>query len=150
MTKENKKKLFTIIALVLLLVLVLYFYTYFFANKTNKVIYQDSLRRIYLNEKKEYRKNGQLSGRLMWKMVYEDMKTGQRWFVAGNSKKGFTDKKMAKILLNTVDQGKLKSFDHVEGAGVTLALAKSDVHSNLISKKGVSDIKFPEMPDMEI
>lgn len=86
----------------------------------------------------------------MWRMVYEDQKTGNRWFVMGNSNKGFPDSKMAKIVLNTVEKGQRRSFDLVERAGVTLKAATTDVHSNLIDKRGLDDLgnidfDFPEI-----
>ncbi len=136
---QKYKKLYMGLALLILLALLIYFFTYFFANKNNKVIYQDAQRRIYLTSKKEYKK-----GREMWRMVYEDQKTGNRWFVLGNSKKGFSDKAMAKIVINTIDQGKSKSFDQVESAGVTMAKATTDIHSNLIDKKEIGDF-FPDI-----
>lgn len=57
----------------------------------------------------------------------------------GNSKKGFPEKKMATIVLNTVDKGQKKSFDLVQGAGVLITESKTDVHTNLIEKKSISD-----------
>lgn len=141
---QKYKKLYLGLALLLLLVLLIYFFTYFFANKNKKVIYQDTQRRIYLTEKKEYKK-----GREMWRMVYEDQKTGNRFFILGNSKKGFSDKAMAKIVINTIDQGKTKSFDQVEGAGITMRKATTDIHSNLIDKKGIGDL-FPSSETLEL
>lgn len=137
---QKNKKLLIALALLILLALLIYFYTYFFSEDNKKVIYQDAQRRIYLNQKKEYK-----PGRLMWRMVYEDQKSGNRMFVLGNSLKGFSDKKMAQIVLNTIDKGKYKSFDQVEQVGITMKAAKTDIHSNLIAKKDVSEM-FPEMP----
>ncbi len=138
----NKRNLFLLLGLLLLLALLIYFYTYYFSNGSNKVIYQDAQRRIYLNEKKEYKK-----GREMWRMVYEDQKTGDRYFVLGNSKKGFSNDKMAKVVLNTLDQGKMSSFDQVQGAGVTIKKAKTDVHSNLVGKKDIGEF-FPDFDEI--
>lgn len=132
---QKYRKLYIGLAILLLLVLLIYFYTYFFANKNNKVIYQDTARRIYLTEKKAYGNKG----REMWRMVYEDQKTGKRFFVLGNSKKGYSEKKMVKILLNTIDQKQTKSFDQVESVGVTMKEAKSDIHSNNV-KKGPDEV----------
>lgn len=136
MEKKKKNTFFIVLGLLLLLVLIFYFYTYFFAAENKKVIYEDPQRRIYLNERKVYG----TKGREMWRMVYEDMKSGQRYFVLGNSKKGLKEKEMAKVIINTVDQGKTKSFDQVNSIGVTMKSAKTDIHSNLIAKKGASDI----------
>src|SRR6476469_1152644 len=130
---KSKKFWFWTFAILIILVLLWYF-TYYLANGANKVIYQDSTRRIYLTSRKEYK-----PGRDLWRMVYEDMKTGKRSYVMGNSKKGFPEKKMAEILINTIDQGKQRSFDQVQGAGVMITVAKTDIHTNLVSKKTVSD-----------
>jgi hypothetical protein len=135
MNKIFKSKKFWFWVFIILFVLVLlYYFTYVLANKQGKIIYQDTTRRIYLNLKKEYK-----PGREMWRMVYEDQKTGKRFFIMGNSVKGFSEKKMAKIVLNTIDQGKNRSFDQVQSAGIVIKEAKTDVHSNLISKKTVGD-----------
>jgi hypothetical protein len=133
--KKRKRALFFILALLILIAVFLYFYTYVFAKDSKKIIYEEGQRRIYLLEKKEYKK-----GREMWRMVLEDQKTGQRFFILGNSKKGYDNKKMAEIVINTVDQQKLKSFDQVQGAGITMRVAKTDLHSNLIEKNKISDI----------
>lgn len=132
----KNKKLWIGLALLLLLGLALYFYTYFFSADSEKVIYQDAQRRIYLVNKKNYAR----PDRELWNMVYEDQKTGNRWFILGNSKKGYPNKKMAQIVLNTVDKGQMKSFDLVQGAGVTLRKSTTDIHSNIIDKKTPSDV----------
>lgn len=139
--RSKYKKLWYALAILLLLALLFYFYTTFFSNKHDKVIYQDAHRRIYLNEKKEYKK-----GREMWRMVYEDQKTGTRYFVMANSPKGFSNSKMTKIVLNTIDKGQMKSFDLVERVGVTIVKGKTDIHSNLIGKKDLVDFDSMEVP----
>lgn len=140
--KSRRKKIIFVIILILLLLALLYYFTYYLANKNQKVIYQDSTRRIYLNSKKEYK-----PGRFMWRMVYEDLKNNKRFFVLGNSLKNFPDKKMAEILLNTIDQGKARSYDTVQQAGVLIKEAKTDGNANLIPKKGLSD--FIDAQDFE-
>lgn len=135
MLKIFKSKKFWFWTFVVLAILVLlWYFTYYLANRGNKVIYQDATRRIYLTSLKEYK-----PGRMLWRMVYEDMKTGKRDYIMGNSKKGFPEKKMAQIVLNTIDQGHKKSFDQVQSAGVMITPAKTDIHTNLVSKKSISD-----------
>lgn len=129
MTKARKKQLFIFLAFLILIAILFYFYTYFFANKHKKVIYQDAQRRIYLIEKKEYKK-----GREMWRMVYEDQKTGNRFFVLGNTRKNYSEKNMSKRVLNTIEQGQMKSYDQVDSVGLTMRKANTDIHSNLIEK----------------
>lgn len=141
--KKRKFWLWALVVLILVLLLI-YFYSYFFAKKHNKVIFQDEQRRIYLIEKKGY--NGR-KDREMWRMVYEDQKTGLRTFITGNAPKGFSEKKMSEIVINTIEKGKKASFDQVQRVGVTLAAAKTDVHSNLIDKKSFSDF-VPEFPEL--
>lgn len=141
----RKKRFFIILAVLLLLALLIYFYTYFFTKKGERVIYQDATRRIYLTEKKEYIQKPSNKKREMWRMVYEDNKSGNRFFVMGNSVKGFPEKKMAQIVINTVDQNKMKSFDLVQSAGVTIAKGKTDIHSNLNEKKDVVDFSLDEL-----
>jgi len=136
------KKLWYALAILLLLALLFYFYTTFFSKKHDKVIYEDVHRRIYLNEKKEYKK-----GREMWRLVYEDQKTGTRYFVMGNSPKGFSNAKMSRIILNTIDKGQLKSFDQVERVGITMKKANTDIHSNLIGKKELLNWDGLEIPE---
>jgi len=133
--KKRKQTIFILIALLILVGLFIYFYTYIFAKDERKIIYEQGQRRIYLLDKKEYKK-----GREMWRMVLEDQKTGSRFFILGNSRKGFENKKMSEIVINTVDQGKMKSFDHVQGAGITMRVAKTDIHSNMIEKSKLSEI----------
>lgn len=140
----NKRNLVLLLVVLLLIALLVYFYTYFFSKDSGKVIYQDAQRRIYLNEKKLYGKKD----REMWRMVYEDQKTGNRFFVLGNSPKGYPNAKMAKIILNTIDQGKMKSFDLVERVGITMKEGKTDIHSNLVEKKSV-DGYFPDMSELD-
>lgn len=135
MTKKQKQTLFLILGILLLIALVFYFYTYVFAKNQATVIYEKGQRRIYLLDKKEYKK-----GREMWRMVLEDQKDGQRFFILGNSKKGFDNKQMADLIINTVDQSKMKSFDQVKGAGITMRIAKTDIHTNMIEKSGWKDI----------
>lgn len=137
---SRKKKVWVYVLMILLLIVVIYYFTYYLAQRNNKVIYQDSTRRIYLVSRKGYPAR---PDREMWNMVYEDMKTGVRTYITGNSKKGFSSKKMAEIVINTVDQGKLSSFDSVQRAGVTMAKAKTDIHTNLVQKKSIMDF-FPE------
>lgn len=132
---KKKRRIWVWIFVLLVILLLLYFYTYFFANKNGKVIYQDSTRRLYLIKRGPYGK----PDREMWRMVYEDMKGGGRWFITGNSRKGYPNKKMAERVLNTVDQGKTKSYDAVDSVGLTIIPVKTDVHSNLIDKKGLGD-----------
>ena len=132
----TKKQIFIWIGILILIALLIYFFTYFFAKKNNKVIYEKDGKRIYLIERKPYGNKG----REMWRMVYENKTTGARTFVLGNSKKGFPEKKMATIIINTVDQGKKASFDQVESVGVTMRPAKTDIHSNLVDKKEGSEI----------
>lgn len=132
-----KKKTFWFwLAVLILFALLIYFFTYFFAKDHKKVIYEKNQRRIYLLERKKYGNKD----REMWRMVYEDMKTGNRSFVLGNSPKGFSEDKMAAIVINTIEQGKTKSFDQVERTGITMRAAKTDIHSNMIDKKGLGDI----------
>lgn len=143
--KISKRKRFWVWLFVIILILVLlYFFTYYLSGKNNKVIYQDATRRIYLIERKDYGK----PGREMWNLVYEDIKTNQRHYILGNSKKGFPNKKMAQIILNTVDKGRKASFDTVQGAGVTLTQSKTDIHTNLIEKKSFADF-FPDEKDLK-
>lgn len=132
----TKKQVYIALAILLLLALLIYFYTYFFAKKNNKVIYEKDGKRIYLIERKPYG----AKGREYWKMVLEDKTTGGRTFIMGNTKKGYPEKKMAAIIINTVNQGKKASFDQVESVGVTMRPAKTDIHSNLVEKKGKDEI----------
>jgi len=141
---KSKKFWFWFFVILIILVL-LYYFTYVLASKNGKVIYQDSTRRIYLIKRNSYQGR---PDREMWKMVYEDQKDGRRKHVLGNSPKGFSDKKMAQIVLNTIDQGKMKSFDSVQTVGVTINDAKTDLHSNLIGKKSLSDL-MPNEKDFE-
>jgi flagellar basal body-associated protein FliL len=141
-TFKKHRKLFIFLAVLILLALLLYFYTYFFTEKTGKVIYQDAARRIYLTEKGPYKKQGNANAkeRELWRMVYEDKKTGNRWFVLGNSPVGFPAKDMARIVLNTMDQSRGASFDQVARVGVTIRKANTDIHSNLVDKKDAGDV----------
>lgn len=138
------KKILIWVGILLLVALLIYFLTYFLAKKNNKVIYQKDNKRIYLNDKKEYK-----PGRIMWRMVYEDKASGNRIFILGNSKKGFSDKKMAAIVMNTLEKGKMRSFDSVESAGVTMRDAKTDMHSNLVEKKNPLSF-LPEMGEFDM
>lgn len=142
---SKKKKILVWIFVILLILVLLYFFTYYLAGKNNKVIYQDATRRIYLIERKGYQGR---PDREMWNMVYEDMKTGQRTYITGNTRKGFPNKKMAEIVLNTIDQGKKSSFDSVQRVGVTITAAKTDIHSNLIDKKSLMDL-WPDDKDFK-
>jgi hypothetical protein len=141
---RSKKFWFWFFVILIILVL-LYYFTYVLASKNGKVIYQDSTRRIYLTERKSYQGR---PDREMWKMVYEDQKDGKRKYILGNSPKGFSDKKMSQIILNTIDQGKTKSFDQVQRVGITMNDAKTDIHSNLIPKKSLSDF-IPDEKDFQ-
>lgn len=146
----GKRRLFVLLAFLLLLAILIYFFTYFFAKKNNKVIYEKDGRRIYLIERRAYGNKG----REMWRMVLENRKTGKRMFILGNSRKGYPENKMARIVINTIDQGQVKSFDNVESAGVTMRDAKTDIHSNTIEKKGPGDIfkdlKFDTSPFLQL
>ncbi len=134
------KKILLALFFVLLLILVIYLYTYYFAKDSKKVIFQDSNRRIYLIKKTIYSQKGSGAKREMWRMVYEDRTTGNRFFVFGNTPKGYKESKMSKIVLNTIDQGKTKSFDQVDTVGINIKKASTDIHSNLIDKKDPSDV----------
>ena len=136
MTPKNKKILLGVL-LVIFIIALIYFYTYFFAKKHGRVIYEDDTRRIYLTEIKQYDKR---KDREMWRMVYEDRKTNKRYFILGNAKKGYSESEMCKRILNTIDQDKMSSYDQVDGVGVTIRKANTDIHSNLISKKGLEDL----------
>lgn len=142
---SNKKRILVLIFFVVLLLVLLYFFTYYLSGKNSKVIYQDATRRIYLISRKGYQGR---PDREMWNMVHEDMKTGHRVYITGNTPKSFPNKKMAEIVLNTIDQGKKSSFDSVQRVGVTITAAKTDIHSNLISKKSFSDF-LPDDKDLK-
>lgn len=145
----KNKSLWFWLAILLLLALLLYFYTYFFSKNNPKVIYQDAQRRIYLTRKGPY-KGQKGADREMWRMVYEDLKTGQRWFVIANTKKGTSEKKVVKRILNTVEQGKTRTFDNVESIGVSMYDAKTDVHSNITDKKDISDFIDLDEKDFQL
>jgi hypothetical protein len=141
----KSKKFWFWFFVILIILVVLYYFTYVLATKGNRVIYQDSTRRIYLIDRKGY--NGP-KDREMWRLVYEDQKDGKRKFITGNTPKGFAEKKMATIILNTIDQGKMSSFDQVQRVGVSIKDSKTDIHSNLIGKKSFSDF-LPSDDDLK-
>lgn len=142
MISQRNKKILIGFAILVVLIIIFYYYTYVFANKNDKVIYQDASRRIYLIERKKYDANK--PNREMWRMVYEDKKTGNRFFVLGNAPVKYKEKNMADRILNTIDKGKFKSYDQVDTVGLTISKANTDVHSNLVDKKGselITDFK---------
>lgn len=150
-TFQKHRKIWIAVGIVLLLALLLWFYTYYFAKSSQKVIYQDAQRRIYLTKKGKY-KSKNSEDREMWRMVYEDIKTGNRHFVMANVRKGTPEAKVVKRVLNTFEQGKTRTFDNVESIGISAFEAKTDVHSNLIDKKDFSDFSdfLPTEKDFQI
>jgi hypothetical protein len=140
-TNPRARKVFFAVLALLIIGVLLWFYTYVFTRKSNKVIYQDASRRVYLTNRREYK-----PGREMWDMTYEDRKTGARYYIMANSKKGYSEKEMVRRVLNTFENGLptasggKKSFDSVDRTGVTITLAKSDIHSNLVPQKDIGDL----------
>lgn len=76
----------------------------------------------------------------MYNLVIEEKATGERFFVLANAPKNFKEKHLAERILNTYNQGRMKSYDAVERVGLTIKKIKSDIHSNLIKSKSAQDV----------
>ncbi|GAB4451202.1 MAG: hypothetical protein OHK0036_11300 [Bacteroidia bacterium] len=135
MSKENKRKLFLFILLIVVVVLMIYLFTYFLNKEDNRVIYEGQGKRIYLTKKLQYK-----DGRVMYNLVLEEKATGERFFVLANTPKNFKEKYLADRILNTYNQGRMKSYDAVERVGLTIKKINSDIHSNLVQKKSSNDV----------